>query len=89
MEIVKTFVVLSDRYQACQALRLELLGFSRIRLGAVVAPKQIEFSAALPHTRSGKIMRRLIKAREMGLSEGDISTLEDDSPFSSSEISND
>jgi acetyl-CoA synthetase len=42
-----------------------------------VAPKEIEFVTTLPHTRSGKIMRRLLKAREMGLPEGDISTLEE------------
>ncbi len=46
------------------------------RLGAAVAPKEIEFADALPHTRSGKIMRRLLKARELGLPEGDISTIE-------------
>jgi acetyl-CoA synthetase len=41
-----------------------------------VAPKEIEFAASLPRTRSGKIMRRLLKARELGLPEGDTSTLE-------------
>jgi acetyl-CoA synthetase len=81
MEIVKAFIILNDGYRPGESLRLELLGFARARLGAVVAPKEIEFSATLPHTRSGKIMRRLIKAREMGLPEGDISTLEDDSQF--------
>jgi acetyl-CoA synthetase len=43
-----------------------------------VAPKEIDFAARLPRTRSGKIMRRLLKARELGLPEGDISTLEAD-----------
>jgi acetyl-CoA synthetase len=80
MEVVKAFVILNKGYGPTESLRLELLGFARTRLGAVVAPKEIEFSATLPRTRSGKIMRRLIKAREMGLPEGDISTLEDDSP---------
>ena len=79
MEIVKAFVILNEGYRPSEQLRLELLGFARTRLGAVVAPKEIEFSASLPRTRSGKIMRRLIKAREMGLPEGDISTLEADS----------
>ncbi|MFY9611487.1 MAG: acetate--CoA ligase [Blastocatellia bacterium] len=79
MEVVKAFVVLNEGYRPTESLRMELLGFARKRLGAVVAPKEIEFSATLPRTRSGKIMRRLIKAREMGLPEGDISTLEDDS----------
>jgi acetyl-CoA synthetase len=45
-------------------------------LGSAVAPKEIEFNQNLPKTRSGKIMRRLLKARELGLAEGDISTLE-------------
>ena len=55
---------------------MELLGHARKRLGAAVAPKEIAFLATLPRTRSGKIMRRLLKAREMGLPEGDTSTLE-------------
>jgi acetyl-CoA synthetase len=76
MEVVKAFVLLKDGYKPSVSLKRELLGFARVRLGAVVAPKEIEFVTALPHTRSGKIMRRLLKAREMGLPEGDISTLE-------------
>ena len=55
----------------------ELLGRARRRLGPAVAPKEITFSADLPRTRSGKIMRRLLRARELGLLEGDLSTLED------------
>jgi acetyl-CoA synthetase len=76
MEVVKAFVSLKDGYEPSEALRRELLGFARTRLGAVVAPKEIEFLPTLPKTRSGKIMRRLLKARELGLPEGDISTLE-------------
>jgi acetyl-CoA synthetase len=76
MEVVKAFVLLKNGYTPSDSLRRELLGFARGRLGAVVAPKEIEFVTTLPHTRSGKIMRRLLKAREMGLPEGDISTLE-------------
>jgi acetyl-CoA synthetase len=75
-EVVKAFVLLRRGYEAGEPLRLELLGHARKRLGAAVAPKEIEFAASLPHTRSGKIMRRLLKARELGLPEGDISTLE-------------
>jgi acetyl-CoA synthetase len=75
-ESVKAFVSLKAGYAASEALELELLGFARKRLGAVVAPKEIAFQAALPRTRSGKIMRRLLKARELGLPEGDLSTLE-------------
>jgi acetyl-CoA synthetase len=76
LEVVKAFVVLRKGYQASEELRRELMAFARKRLGAVVAPKEIEFVTSVPRTRSGKIMRRLLKARELGLPEGDISTLE-------------
>jgi acetyl-CoA synthetase len=76
MEIVKAFVSLKKGHTPNDALRRELLGFARQRLGAVVAPKEIAFQESLPRTRSGKIMRRLLKARELGLPEGDVSTLE-------------
>jgi acetyl-CoA synthetase len=75
-EVVKAFVALKDGYEASDALRKELLGHARQRLGPAVAPKDIAFRQNLPKTRSGKIMRRLLKARELGLPEGDISTLE-------------
>jgi len=75
-EIVKAFVSLKPAFVASDELRSELLGFARKRLGAVVAPKEIDFIANVPKTRSGKIMRRLLKARELGLPEGDVSTLE-------------
>ena len=75
-ELVKAFVTLKDGFTADESLRLEVLGHARKRLGAAVAPKEIEFVDALPHTRSGKIMRRLLKARELGLPEGDTSTVE-------------
>jgi acetyl-CoA synthetase len=77
-EVVKAFVALRPGFEPGEALRRELLGHARKRLGAVVAPKEIDFRANLPKTRSGKIMRRLLKAREIGLPEGDISTLESD-----------
>jgi len=76
LEIVKAFVALKEGYQGSDALRTELLAFARVRLGAAVAPKEIEFVANLPKNRAGKIMRRLLKARELGLPEGDTSTLE-------------
>jgi acetyl-CoA synthetase len=76
-ELVKAFVALKGGFQPDEALRRELLGFARTRLGAVVAPKEITFLPAIPRTRSGKIMRRLLKARELGLPEGDTSTLEE------------
>jgi acetyl-CoA synthetase len=75
-EVVKAFVSLKAGFTADEALRMELLGHVRKRLGAAIAPKEIAFSATLPRTRSGKIMRRLLKARELGLPEGDLSTLE-------------
>ena len=74
-ELVKAFVCLRPGYQASDELRLELLGFGRKHLAAL-APKEIAFASDLPHTRSGKVMRRLLKARELGLPEGDLSTLE-------------
>ena len=77
-EMVKAFVTLHPGYEPDEAMRRELLGHARKRLGAAVAPKEIDFRENLPKTRSGKIMRRLLKARELGLPEGDISTLESD-----------
>jgi acetyl-CoA synthetase len=77
-EVVKAFVALKPGVEPSEALNRELLGHARKRLGAAVAPKAIDFRAGLPRTRSGKIMRRLLKARELGLPEGDLSTLESD-----------
>lgn len=78
-ETVKAFVSLKSGFTASPQLHDELLGHGRKRLGAVVAPKELEFVAQLPHTRSGKLMRRLLKARELGLPEGDTSSLENPS----------
>ncbi|MGM0571951.1 acetate--CoA ligase [Marinobacter sp.] len=75
-ETVKAFVALKPGYQPEEALRKELMGLARKRLGPAVAPRQIDFREELPRTRSGKIMRRLLRARELGLPEGDTSTLE-------------
>jgi len=76
-EIVKAFISLKPGYVAGEPLARELLGHARRRLGPAVAPKEIAFSADLPRTRSGKIMRRLLRSREFGLPEGDLSTLEE------------
>jgi acetyl-CoA synthetase len=76
LESVKAFVSLKRGHAPSEELRRELLGFARTRLGKAVAPKEIDFLESLPRTRSGKIMRRLLKARELGLPEGDLSTLE-------------
>jgi acetyl-CoA synthetase len=75
-EIVKAFVALKAGHAPSDDLRQDLLGFARLRLGAAVAPKEIAFVDAVPKNRAGKIMRRLLKARELGLPEGDTSTLE-------------
>jgi acetyl-CoA synthetase len=75
-ELVKAFIVLKPGFNAGEQLQLDIIGYARKKLGPAVAPKEIAFIDALPKTRSGKILRRLLKARELGLPEGDISTLE-------------
>ena len=75
-QIVKVFVALKPGHAPDDALRRELLGFARNRLGPAVAPRELEFMSDLPKTRSGKIMRRLLRAQELGLPPGDLSTLE-------------
>ncbi|UWQ60996.1 acetate--CoA ligase (plasmid) [Leisingera caerulea] len=77
-EIVKAYVTLNPGYEPSEELEREVRGHARKRLGAAVAPRSVLFRNTLPKTRSGKIMRRLLKARELGLPEGDISTLESD-----------
>ncbi len=74
-QIVKAFLSLRKGFDASPVLKEEIYAFGRKRLGAV-APREIDFMDSLPKTRSGKIMRRLLKARELGLPEGDTSTLE-------------
>lgn len=76
-EIVKAFVALRPGGVGNEQLRRQLLGHARRRLGPAVAPKEIEFREQLPRTRSGKIMRRLLRAQETGEAVGDISALED------------
>jgi acetyl-CoA synthetase len=76
-EVIKAFVSLKDGYTPSEELKMEIKKFARERLHAVACPKEIEFLPGLPKTRSGKIMRRLLKARELGLPEGDTSTLEE------------
>ncbi len=75
-EVVKAFVTFYPGIEATDELLRELHGFARKRLGPAVAPREIVVAERLPKTRSGKIMRRLLKARELGLPEGDLSTLE-------------
>ena len=80
-ERVKAFVSLHRGYLPDERLRADITAFARRRLGAV-APKEIAFEDNLPKTSSGKVMRRLLKARELGLPEGDLSTLAQMSPES-------
>ena len=75
-ELVKAFVVLKEGFEPTDEMQLELIGFARKTMGPAVAPKEISFIESLPKTKSGKILRRLLKARELGLPEGDLSTLE-------------
>jgi acetyl-CoA synthetase len=77
-EVVKAYVTLNPGFEASEKLERAIRGHARKRLGPAVAPREVVFRRTLPKTRSGKIMRRLLKARELGLPEGDISTLETD-----------
>lgn len=77
-EVVKAYVTLNPGFGPSRALEREIRGHARKKLGPAVAPREVVFRQTLPKTRSGKIMRRLLKARELGLPEGDISTLETD-----------
>ena len=77
MEVIKAFVSLKDGYEPTDELMKDIKKFARKKLHSVACPRKIEFIAGLPKTKSGKIMRRLLKARELGLPEGDTSTLEE------------
>jgi acetyl-CoA synthetase len=75
-ELVKAFVILKPEKEANEETKMDIMAFARKEMGPAVAPKEIEFTDNIPKTRSGKILRRLLKARELGLPEGDLSTLE-------------
>jgi acetyl-CoA synthetase len=75
--IIKAFVALRDGYEPSDELKEDIRLFVRHGLAAHAAPREIEFKDKLPKTRSGKIMRRVLKAWELGLPTGDLSTLED------------
>jgi acetyl-CoA synthetase len=78
MEVVKAFITLKPGFIPGQDLELEIMNYIRKKLSSVAMPQEIEFIDKLPKTRSGKIMRRLLHAREWGEEIGDTSTLEDD-----------
>jgi len=75
--IIKAFVILRVGHTPSEKLQNELIYHVRITLGPIAMPSEIEFVSQLPKTRSGKIMRRVLKAKELGMDPGDISTLED------------
>jgi len=78
MEVVKAFVSLKEGCEPSEDLQHDIQKFVMKRLSSAAAPREIEFIDSLPKTRSGKIMRRLLKAKELGLPLGDTSTLEED-----------
>jgi acetyl-CoA synthetase len=78
MEVVKAFVTLKPGYEPSADLELEIMNFIRKRLSPLAMPQEIEYMDILPKTRSGKIMRRILHAKEWGEEIGDTSTLEND-----------
>jgi acetyl-CoA synthetase len=76
-EIIKAFIALRDGYEQSDDLKEEIRQFVKNGLAAHAAPREIEFRDKLPKTRSGKIMRRVLKAWELDLPTGDLSTMED------------
>ncbi len=78
MEVVKAFISLKPGYEVTDMLELNIMNFIRKKLSPLAMPQEIEFVDSLPKTRSGKIMRRMLRAKEWGEDIGDTSTLEDD-----------
>jgi acetyl-CoA synthetase len=76
-QAVKAFVILRLGYEPSEKLKTDLTYHVRMSIGPIAMPSEIEFVQSLPKTRSGKIMRRVLKAKEMGIDPGDISTLEE------------
>ena len=75
-EIIKAFIALNDGFTPSENLKEEISRFVKNGLAAHAVPREIEFRKPLPKTRSGKIMRRVLKAWELGLPTGDLSTME-------------
>jgi len=76
-EIIKAFIALREGFSPSDELKAEISKFVKEGLSAHAAPREIEFRDKLPKTRSGKIMRRVLKAWELNLPTGDLSTIED------------
>jgi acetyl-CoA synthetase len=78
MEVVKAFVALKPGFESSDDLCLNIMNFIRKKLSPLAMPQDIDFVTSLPKTRSGKIMRRVLRAKETGEPIGDLSTLEND-----------
>jgi acetyl-CoA synthetase len=78
MEVVKAFITLKPGYDFDDDMELSIMNFIRKKLSPLAMPQDIEYVESLPKTRSGKIMRRILHAKEWGEEIGDTSTLEDD-----------
>lgn len=78
MEVVKAFITLKPGFEPSDDLELDIMNFIRKKLSPLAMPQEIEFSQGLPKTRSGKIMRRVLRAQEFGEPVGDISTMMDE-----------
>lgn len=76
-EIIKAFISLREGYTPSDELKADIARFVKEGLSAHASPREIEFKDKLPKTRSGKIMRRVLKAWELNLPTGDLSTIED------------
>lgn len=76
-EIIKAFIALREGVEPSEQLAEDIRHFVKVGLAAHAAPREIEFKEKLPKTRSGKIMRRVLKAWELNLPTGDLSTMED------------
>ena len=78
MEVVKAFVTLKPGFEPNDDLELEIMNAIRRKLSPLAMPQEIEFVRSLPRTRSGKIVRRVLRATEFGEPVGDLSTIMED-----------
>ncbi len=76
-EAIKTFVTLKPGHAPSEILRRELIEHVRRELGPIAAPAELQFADTLPKMRSGKILRRVLKAQELGIDPGDLTTIEE------------
>jgi acetyl-CoA synthetase len=78
MEVVKAFVALRPGFVPSVDLELDIMNYVRKKLSPLAMPQEIEFVDKVPKTRSGKILRRVLRARELGQPIGDVSTMDDE-----------